>query len=139
MSGNIRLEVRQTLKRHGFPAHAIKHCEQLIVRAIRQARVHRKKLPKTYWCSITQSYIPYKKAPIGRSPKELRIRILIMHALFRAWRHAFHEEPVINNRGNDPRPFTLFVEDIFIGESIGNTEDNLESYRSNISKLLEFK
>lgn len=139
MSGNIRLEVRETLKRHGFPAHAMTRCEELIVRAIRQSRVHRKKLPRTYWCSITQSYIPYKKAPVGRSPKELHIRFLIMHALFRAWRYAFSEEPVINNRGNNPRPFTLFVEDIFIGESIANTEDNLERYRSNISRLLEIK
>jgi hypothetical protein len=60
-----------------------------------------------------------------------------MHALFRAWRYAFGEEPVINNRGNDPRPFTLFAEDVFIGESIANTEDNLEHYRSYIRRLLK--
>lgn len=135
MSGNIRLEIRQTLVRHQFPKSSVKDCETLIVRAIRQARIYRKKLPKDYWCPITRTYVPYKLAPRGRSPNELRMRILIMQALFRAWRYAFEKEPVINNRGNNPRPFTLFVEDIFIGESIANTEDNLDLYRSYVKKL----
>jgi len=137
VAGNIRLEIRQLLARHQFPKPSVKYCEVLIVSAIRQARLYRKKLPKEYWCPITRTYIPYKAAPRGRSPDELRIRILIMHALFRAWRYAFGEEPVINNRGNDPRPFTLFAEDVFIGESIANTEDNLEHYRSYIRRLLK--
>lgn len=130
MSGNIRLEIRQLLVIHQFPKSSAKYCEVLIVRAIRQARIYRKKLPKDYWCPITRTFMPYKVAPRGRSPNELRIRILIMQALFRAWRYAFGKEPVINNRGNHPRPFTLFVEDIFIGESIANTEANLDLYRS---------
>lgn len=137
MSGSIRLEIRQLLVRHQFPKSSIKCCEVMIVRAIRQAQLYRKKLPKDYWCSITRTYMPYKVASRGRSPNELRIRMLIMHALFRAWRFAFGEEPVINNRGNNPRPFTLFAEDVFIGESIASTEDNLEHYRSYIRRLLK--
>jgi len=137
VSGNIRLEIRQLLVRHQFPKSSVQYCEVMIVRAIRQTRLYRKKLPKDYWCPITRIYMPYKVASRGRSHNELRIRILIMHALFRAWRFAFGEEPIINNRGNNPRPFTSFAEDVFIGESIANTEDNLERYRSYIRRLLK--
>jgi hypothetical protein len=137
VSGNIRLEIRQLLVRHQFPKSSVKNCEVMILRAIRQARLYRKKLPKDYWCPITRTYMPYKVAPRGRSPNELRIRMLIMHALFRTWRYAFGEKPVINNRDNNPRPFTLFAEDVFIGESIANTEDNLEHYRSYILRILK--
>jgi hypothetical protein len=136
MSGNIRLEVRQTLQRHHFPSFSMRRSEYLIVKAIRYARIYRKKLPKDYLCPITGHYIPYKKMPRGRGAKEIRIRFLIMHALFTAWRHAFREDPVINNRGSDPRPFVLFAEDIFIGEGIANTEDNLDAYRSYTRRLL---
>ncbi len=139
MSGNIRLEIRRTLQRHHFPKHAIPHCERLIVRAIRQSRIYRKKLPSVYWSSIANSFVPYQKLPKGRSRKEMRIRFLIMHALFRAWRFAFQEEPIINNRGSNPRPFTLFAEDVFIGDQIANTEDNLEHYRSYIRRLLRIE
>lgn len=99
-------------------------------------RAYIKKLPKDYLCPITGHYIPYKKMPRGRGAKEIRIRFLIMHALFTTWRYAFREDPVINNRGNDPRPFVLFAEDIFIGEGIANTEDNLDAYRSYTRRLL---
>jgi len=139
MSGNIRLEIRDTLKRHQFPATSLKHCETILVRSIRQARIYRKKLPKDYWCEITQQYMPYKKRGRGRNRQELRIRMLIMHALFRCWRYAFQEEPIINNRGNDARPFTLLVVDVFEGEKIGNVEDNLEHYRSYIRRLLNIE
>ena len=139
MSGNILLEMRLTLKGHYFPDASLNHCEKILVRAIRQARIYRKKLPKSYWCEITQQYMPYKKKNRGRNPQELRIRMLIMHALFRCWRHAFQEDPIINNRGNVARPFTLLVADIFSGENIGNVEDNLEHYRSYIRRLLNIQ
>lgn len=139
MSGNIRIEIRNTLKRHQFPVTSLKHCETILVRSIRQSRIYRKKLPKHYWCEVTQQYMPYKKRGRGRNPNELRIRMLIMHALFRCWRYAFQEEPVINNRGNIARPFTLFVSDIFVGENIANVEDNLEYYRSYIRRLLNIE
>jgi hypothetical protein len=139
MSGNIRLEIRDTLKRHQFPVTSLKHCETILVRSIRQARIYRKKLPKDYWCETTQQYMPYKKRGRGRNPQELGIRMLIMHALFRCWRYAFQEEPIINNRGNTARPFTLFVADVLAGENIGNVEDNLEYYRSYIRRLLNIE
>ncbi len=137
MSGNIRIEVRQTLQRYHFPSPSMRRAEYLLVKAIRYARVYRKKLPKDYLCPITGHYIPYKKMPRGRGVKEMRIRFLIMHALFTAWRHAFGSDPIINNRGNHPQPFVQFAEDIFIGERIANTEDNLEAYRSYIRRLLK--
>jgi hypothetical protein len=139
MSGNIRLEIRNTLKRHQFPVATLNHCETLLVRAIRQARIYRKRLPKDYWCEISQQYMPYKKKGRGRNPQELRIRMLIMHALFRCWRYAFQEEPTINNRGNIARPFTLLATDVLVGENISNVEDNLESYRSYIRRLLNIE
>lgn len=134
MSGSIRLEIRYILKKYQFPKETLSHCEVILVRAIRQARIHRKKLPKDYWCDVTQQYMPYKKRGRGRDPQELRIRMLIMHAMFRCWHYAFQEEPIINNRGNTARPFTLFAADIFAGENIANVEDNLEHYRSYIRK-----
>jgi hypothetical protein len=139
MSGNIRLEIRLTLKGHFFPNASLKHCEKILVRAIRQARIYRKRLPKDYWCEITQQYMPYKKKGPGRNPQELRIRMLIMHALFRCWRYAFKDEPIINNRGNVARPFTLLATDVLVGENISNVEDNLESYRSYIRRLLNIE
>ncbi len=136
MPGSIRLEIRYILKQHQFPIEDISHCEAILVRSIRQARIYRKKLPKDYWCEVTQQYMPYKKRGRGRNPQELRIRMLIMHAIFRSWHYAFKEEPIINNRGNTARPFTLFAADIFAGENIANVEDNLEYYRAYIRRLL---
>jgi hypothetical protein len=136
MSGYIRLEIRYILKKYQFPIEALSYCEAILVRSIRQARIYRKKLPKDYWCEVTQQYMPYKKRGRGRNPQELRIRMLIMHAIFRSWHYAFQEEPIINNRGNTARPFTLFTTDIFAGENIANVEDNLEYYRSYIRRLL---
>jgi hypothetical protein len=135
MSGSIRLEIRYILKKYQFPIEASSRCEAILVRAIRQSRIYRKKLPKDYWCEVTRQYFPYKKRGRGRNPQEHRIRMLIMHAIFRSWHHAFKEEPVINNRGNTARPFTLFAADIFAGENIANVEDNLEHYRSYIRML----
>lgn len=134
MSGSIRLEIRYILKKYQFPKETLSHCETMLVRSVRQARIYRKKLPKDYWCEVTQQYMPYKKRGRGRDPQELRIRMLIMHAIFRSWLYAFKEEPIINNRGNTARPFTLFAADIFAGENIANVEDNLEHYRSYIRK-----
>jgi hypothetical protein len=139
MSGSIRLEIRYILKHHQFPKKALSHCETILVRSIRQARIYRKKLPKDYWCEITQQYMPFKKNRRGRNPQEFRIRMLIINSLFRCWRYAFQEEPIINNRGNTARPFTLFVADVLAGENIGNVEDNLEYYRSYIRRLLNIE
>ncbi len=139
MSGSIRLEIRYTLRQHQFPVSALSYCEAILVRAIRQSRIYRKKLPKDYWCEVTQQYMPYKQRARGRNPLECRIRMLIMHAIFRSWRYAFQEEPIINNRGNIARPFTLFATEIFAGENIANVEDNLEEYRSYIRRLLNIE
>jgi hypothetical protein len=136
-SYSLRQEVRDTLKRHQFLKDSQKVCESMIVRAIRQIRVYRKKRPKTYWCPITNHYVPYRVRPRGRSRDELRIRMLLMHTVFRAWRKAFMADPVINNRGNDPRPFTLFAQDIFVIEPMENLEDNLEHYQSYVRRLLK--
>ena len=38
-------------------------------------------------------------------------------------------------RGNDSRPFVAFVEDIFMGEGIANTIDNIDDYRTYKKKL----
>ena len=133
----VRQEVRETLLRRDFPKESRKVCETIIVRAIRQVRTYRKKRSKTYWCPVTNHYVPYRVRPRGRSRDELRIRMLLMHAVFRAWRKAFMADPVINNRGNDARPFTLFAQDIFVIEPMENIEDNLEHYRSYIRRLLK--
>ena len=130
---NTRLEIRAAIQRGGFPKHT-KKIENILVRAIRIARLYRKKPPK--WDRGSELLHPVPFHPQFKlRPHKSKHRDLVINALFRAWQLGFDEEPVINNREYKSTPFVKFAEDILLGEEIYNTIDNLDQYRSNKNHL----
>lgn len=131
---NTRREIREAIKRARFSKNA-RRAEEILIRAIRYSRLFRKRPPKIDYHEGLKINLPLRQDLKSRDFKHHQ-RTLVINALFRAWQLGFDEEPIINNRGNDSRPFLTFAEDILIGEEIYNTIDNLDAYRSLRKKLL---
>lgn len=132
---NVRREMKDLVKRTGFKNRQYaKQIEDILVRAIRVSRLYRRPLPKDVFVPELNRWIPYLKAKRGRQDQK-RQRYILLSAICRAWLLGFNEQPIVNKKGNDSRPFVAFVEDIFMGEGIANTIDNIDVYRTHKKKL----
>jgi hypothetical protein len=132
---NVRREMKDLIKRTGFKNQQYaKQIEDILVRAIRTSRLYRRPLPKDVFVPELTRWIPYGKAKRGRQDQK-RQRYILLSAICRSWLLGFNEQPIVNKRGNDSRPFVAFVEDIFMGEGIANTIDNIDDYRTHKKKL----
>ncbi len=132
---NVRREMKDLVKRTGFKNQQYaKQIEDILVRAIRVSRLYRGPLPKDIFVPELNRWIPYGRAKRGRQDQK-RQRYILLSAICRSWLLGFNEQPIVNKRGNDSRPFVAFVEDIFMGEGIANTIDNIDDYRTHKKKL----
>ena len=132
---NVRADIKDLVKRTGFKnKHQLKIIEDILVRAIRVSRLYRRRLPKDVFVPELDRWIPYVKAKRG-GQDQVKQRHILISAMFRAWLLGFDEKPTVSKRGNDPRPFVNFAEEIFIGEGIANTIDNIDEYRSYKNQL----
>jgi hypothetical protein len=132
---NVRREMKDLVKRTGFKNQQYaKQIEDILVRAIRVSRLYRRPLPKDIFVPELNRWIPYRKPKRGRQDQK-RHRYILLSAICRSWLLGFNEQPIVNKRGNDSTPFVAFVEDIFMGEGIANTIDNIDDYRTHKKKL----
>lgn len=132
---NVRQEMKDLVKRTGFKNQQYaKQIEDILVRAIRVSRLYRRRLPKDVFVPELNRWIPHVKEKQGRQDQR-RQRYILLSAICRAWLLGFNEQPIVNKKGNDSRPFVTFVEDIFMGEDIANTIDNIDDYRSHKKRL----
>ncbi len=67
---------------------------------------------------------------------ETMLRNLLISELFRSWRFAYDETPVINNKGYPATKFVVFAEQIFALLGMGKIEDHLEEFQSFRAKSL---
>ena len=67
---------------------------------------------------------------------ETMLRNLLIAELFRSWRLAFNQTPVINNKDYPATKFVVLAEQIFYLLGIGKIEDHLEEFQSFRAKSL---
>jgi hypothetical protein len=126
-------EVDDALISAGFPRNRTRP-RNLILAALSHALDYQKTPYKPYvFKKLTRDTFGTDR-PKGPHQK-IRIRILLISALFLAWRIAFQKEPRINRKivQKDKRTvrtdFVVFAAQILAMAKIGKVEDNLNQYR----------
>jgi len=128
---NIRLQIRYAITTARFPSKKRKAVETLLVRAVRQFRVMRVRIP----VSDGPTHHPVIKRGKGR-PNQTLLRNFLIAAVFRAWMVEFNQHPAINRKRDMPTAFVRFAQTILMREGIGKTLDNLEKFQSYRKRLM---